>query len=224
MSIRVIQTCDPFRYFDLFAITSRPTRRFCQLKGIPYTGYVGIKLGCFPWHATYNRIPLLAELLASGYRGWVLYLDADAYIADLTFDIHGFLAARSERALLGAVGGEQDWNINAGILFFNLAQPACQRVIQRWSQAFADNVGEERLRKAETPWPPGIKDDQLLLHEILATEGDGLSMERLPLSLVGWPESEFVRQLLRLYGSVEDRMSKARSDIDALGAQPGYGT
>ena len=216
MEVQLLQTSDPHRYFDLFTVTSIPTRRFCELQGVKYTGYIGLSVGYFPWHATYNRIPLLAGMLRDGYRGWVIYLDADAYVSDVTFDIHAFLNQHSGKSILGAPGGEQSWNINAGILFINLGQAAGQRIVAEWAEGFYNEVGNERLRSAKNPWQDGLKDDQVLLHQVLGREDTSTVLEKLPLEFVGWPESRFVRQLLRTHGSLEERIALARAGVEKI--------
>lgn len=219
MKIQILQTTDPFRYFELFRVTSTPTRRFCELNCIPYVGFVGIKVGCYPWHATYNRILLFSDLIQNGYDGWVLYLDADAYIASFDFDIRNFLTTHQHRSLLGAPGGEQHWNVNAGILMLNLGRITGKRIVTRWLEKFTTEIGEQRLRSAEAPWQAGIKDDQALLHEVLSTEDFDTEVERFSLDFIGHPASRFIRQLLRQYGSFEARLERARLDTTAIMAQ-----
>src|SRR5580704_4456719 len=98
----MLQTSDDLRYRKLFSVTSCANRIFCQRNNVTYTDYIGIKVGCHPWHATFNRILLLMEFLGENYRGWVIYVDADAYVADLNFEIQGFLQQRQGRAILAA--------------------------------------------------------------------------------------------------------------------------
>src|SRR3954447_11671177 len=89
--VLVLQSADPYHYFDMLVETSRTVRHFCQTNGFRYQCVIGIKRGYYSWHATFNRIILLKELIASGYLGWVFYIDADAYIADQTFDLRAYL-------------------------------------------------------------------------------------------------------------------------------------
>jgi hypothetical protein len=56
-----LQTCDPDRYFAIWAAGSQTVRRYCAKQGFGYEAYIGIKSGYFPWHATYNRIFLFKE-------------------------------------------------------------------------------------------------------------------------------------------------------------------
>ena len=45
--------------------------------------FFGIVRGFHSWQATCNRSGLLKRLIDTGYKGWVCYLDADAFVADL---------------------------------------------------------------------------------------------------------------------------------------------
>ncbi len=212
--IRMLQTTDPFRYHALFEITSTVNRVFCERQEIEYVGYIGIRIGRFPWHATFNRIPLLHDLLKDEYRGWIIYVDADAYVADLDFNIRHFLAEREDRAILGAPGGTAPWNINAGILFINFGQPAARRIVEKWYERLLSEVGVDRLNDAVTPWEAGLKDDQVLLHEVLQAEPElSTALERLPASLFGLHDSTVFRQLLRAFGTLEDRVREARDSV-----------
>src|SRR5258708_2102608 len=83
MDIVCLQTADPDIYYDLLYQTSKTVRLYCNRHGIRYESYIGIKRGYFAWHATFNRIFLIKELLDSGFRGWICYIDADAYVANL---------------------------------------------------------------------------------------------------------------------------------------------
>jgi hypothetical protein len=81
-------------YFDMLCLSARANRAYCRRHEIAYQAFVGVKRGFHSWQATYNRIPLLQELVDAGFAGWVLYLDADAYVADLDFDLRLYLADR----------------------------------------------------------------------------------------------------------------------------------
>src|SRR4051794_34277184 len=98
MKAVLIQTSDAVAYAPMLVTTSRTTREFSRRHGLEYRQFVGIKFGQFPWHSTYNRIHMMAELLAEGHQGWVLYLDADAYIYDLDFPIMEYLIENDQFA------------------------------------------------------------------------------------------------------------------------------
>lgn len=91
MGIVFVQTADPIRYRIFLEITSQTVREYCARHGFGYESFLGIARGYHPWQATYNRIPILRRWADSGFSGWICYLDADAYIADLAFDLRAYL-------------------------------------------------------------------------------------------------------------------------------------
>lgn len=165
----LLQTADPFVYFDVLVASSRANRAFCERHGIAYTAFVGIKRGFHPWQATFNRILLLQEYMEQGYRGWVLYLDADALVAALDWDIRAYLAEKADRAAVLTPGdeGAPDWAVNAGVGFFNLAHPSCRALIAAWGAAFA-KLDDTTLRAAGR-WDL-VANDQDMLQAILRAD------------------------------------------------------
>jgi len=216
IEVKVIQTTDPFVYHGLYSVTSRANIEFCRCQGIDYLGYVGLRVGCFPWHATYNRIPLLDDIMRDGYRGWVIYLDADSYVANPSFDIRSFLRKRISHSLIAAPGGDQKWNINAGILMFNFACGFARSVIMKWNDRFQQEVGHEVLISAEKPWQEGIRNDQELLHQVLMDENLEHELLVVPLQEIGAPSSTAIRQLLRTKGDLAVRHAIAEADVDDI--------
>lgn len=193
----LVQTCDPFVYFDLLTASSRANRAFCRRHGIAYAAFIGIKRGFHSWQAAFNRIVLLQEYLEQGYEGWVLYLDADAFVADPIWDVRAYLADKSEFAAVLTPGGENvpDWAVNDGVGFFNLRDPACAQLIDAWYRAFMA-VPDAALRAA-SHW--GLTtNDQDMLQAILRDQTD--LRERVFLespALINAREAQLVRQVLR---------------------------
>lgn len=165
----LLQTCDPFVYFDLLSASSRANRAFCHRHGIAYAAFVGVKRGFHPWQAMFNRILLLGEYLEQGYEGWILYLDADAFVADLAWDARAYLADKAAHAAVMTLGGVgvADWAVNDGVAFFNLSDPACRHLIATWHRAFMD-IPDGTLRAAAR-WEL-MRNDQDLLQEILRND------------------------------------------------------
>ena len=114
MNVLFMQTAD-VTYRPLLELTSQTVTEYCARHQYLYESHLGIVRGYYPWHATYNRIPLLKRLLNAGYSGWVCYLDADAYIADLDFDLTAYLRDKGDFALIAAPGARAGWwDVNAG--------------------------------------------------------------------------------------------------------------
>src|SRR5579872_2801453 len=133
--VKMIQTTDPVRYEPFLRRCSASNRRLCALNGFEYQTFVGIKHGRDPWHATFNRIDLLYDEIRRGYRGWILYLDADAYVSDVNFDARAYLATRKEYGLIALPvrpASVETGDVNAGILFFNTCNKSGRAIIRRW--------------------------------------------------------------------------------------------
>eukprot|EP01032_Pedospumella_encystans_P020698 gene20698-23509_t len=75
----IFQTCDHERYVPILQATSQTVLEYVRRWHCDYETFIGIKKGAHPWHASFNRIHKFGELMRSGFRGWVVYLDADYY-------------------------------------------------------------------------------------------------------------------------------------------------
>lgn len=220
----LLQTADPEVYRGFLALTGHVNQVFCAAQGVGYEAHVGIARGRHPWQATFNRIPLLKARLDAGFRGWLLYLDADAYVADLGFDLQGFLAKRAHRSILGALGHNKALSdINAGVVFFNFAHPDTAFILEEWHRLFLAEVSDEMLVAGVQPWSFGPNDQDLLqrvLAENLVRLWPGIGIEER--SVFNAPEARFIRQILRRDApTLEERMARARRDITRIAAAAG---
>ncbi|WP_016747175.1 hypothetical protein [Rhizorhabdus wittichii] len=166
MELTILQTSDAFKYSRMLRATSRTAIEYCRRHGFAYESFVGIKRGFHGAHATFNRMFMLTELIERGYRGWTLYMDADAYIYDLAFDLRAYLADKQRHsAIMTTIPGETvPWHINAGVLFFNLAHPSSADLIAEWKRRFMA-IPEERLRTLTSVWD--YDNDQTMLYQSL---------------------------------------------------------
>ena len=194
-----IQSCDATVYFDMFIATSRTVRALCRRSGAEYQAFIGIKRGYVPWHATYNRIIIFEELLRAGFRGWVLYIDADAFVNDPAFDIARFLDERREYAFVGAPSGVSDhfWDLNIGVLFLNFGHPFARDFAREWHRRFF-SYSDEQLRSM-VEWGKGpVPSDQGLFHMLLQQHSSAaLYVKHEPRSFMNSPQASFIRQRLR---------------------------
>jgi hypothetical protein len=193
----LLQTCDPFRYFDLLAASSAVNRAFCERQGLAYAAFIGIKRGFHSWHAAFNRILLLHEYMEQGYEGWILYLDADAFVADLDWDVRAYLRGKAEFSAVLAPSGEDvpDWAVNDGVGFFNLRHPSCRKLVAAWHRRFME-VPDTILRTA-AHWDL-LPNDQDMLQAILRDD----PALRAPIfleapALINAREARLIRQVLR---------------------------
>ncbi len=214
-AIILLQTCDPFDYFNLLVASSRANRAFCGRHGVAYAGFVGLKRGFHPWHAVFNRILLLREYVEQGFGGWVLYLDADAVIADLDWDVRSYLRAKADFAAVLVPAGENvpDWEVNDGVAFFNLGHPAARAIIAAWNEAFA-RIDDSALRAAGR-WDL-VRNDQDMLQDILRADAALRAAVFLESPrAINSREAAFIRQVLR---AQEPDMEARRRAIEAEAA------
>ncbi len=224
-SCRIIQTCDSHAYFDLAMATMTANRRFAALCGADYEMFVGVNRGFHPWHATFNRIDWLRQILSCGHYGWVLYLDADAYVADLSFDLWGFLEERREHAFIAVSGTDSGvpWDINIGVLFVNLADPRARRALELWHESFATLLPPSVMMAANVPFDGKVHNDQSILQGILRENPElaaGVCIE--DKRLINSSFARYIRQHLRQENqSFDERVAGVRVGVArALATDP----
>ena len=222
MKVTFLQSADRIEYRRLIEVTSLTLREYCSTHGTDYHQYLGIKVGSKPWQAALNRIPILKSYVDEGYRGWIIYLDADAYIADLDFDIWSYLKDRSHFAVIAAPSGvlpPRWWDINNGVVAFNLGQPATLTLINRWHERLKMN-SDEALEN-EAAWGE-VVDDQDILHESLKEQPELeplLLRDDGPGAVFNW-DNRFIRQRVRLTGTLATRVSGLNAMVEeALGSR-----
>jgi len=210
--VMFLQTCDPDRYFEMWAAGSQTVRRYCANQGFGYEAYIGIKSGCFPWHATYNRLFLFKELWERKFRGWAIYIDADAVIADQDFDLRAYLRDKSEfAAVLTHTGAAQWWEVNIGVMMVNFAHPWTGQLVTRLLDLFVAYC-RPHLRSAKTR--EDLPDDQSVLHYLLIENEDparrhifleGGFLNFGSSETLSAPHLPFVQHILQYQGSLEER-------------------
>ena len=201
IDVLFLQTADAFRYAPMLAVTAVTVTEYCRRHGFRYESFVGLKRGVWNWQATYNRIVQYKELLDRGFTGWGIYLDADAYIHDLDFDLPRYLADKSGYGAIFATSGvtSEHWDVNAGVAFINFGHPEGRRLVESWWQGFA-RLSDETLQDART-WLED-QNDQGLLHGILKQDraiADALLVESM--AFINSMEARFIRQHLRAQAS-----------------------
>ena len=221
MRIKLYQTADANVYFDMLMATSRTARAFCRNQDIAYEAFVGVRRGWQGWHATYNRISYLFDLLIEGYDGWVLHLDADAYVEDLRFDLHGYLADKGQYAVIGARAGGSDhfWDINIGVLMVNMGHPVMKELAREWYGYLC----RYDLTVDTSAWHESISDDQAMLQELMANRPHCVELVlHEPWEFLNSHYASFVRQRMRQPGlSFEARLADLQSRVDEVMARAG---
>src|SRR5215469_1397923 len=155
----------------MLQVTSTTIFEYCRRQNLTYELFVGIKRGCVAWHATYNRIVMLKEILDRGTTGWILYLDADAYIHDMGFPITVYLNDKENYTaiLTPSLATKNLWDVNAGVFFCNFSNKRTPELVTRWYAAFM-KITENDLLSKET-WSGG-RNDQDLLQKVLRDNPD----------------------------------------------------
>ncbi len=156
---------------------------------------------------------MINELMAQGYNGWVFYLDADAFINDLDYDVWTLLS--SELAIVAAGLPGNEWDINDGVFLLNLGSEAGREIASLWYEDFM-STPEEQLRLARE-WDD-VTGDQDRLHRILRENHHLVrAMRRVPRELLNHPQGTFVRQILHADApSPVERMARIRRDVEAV--------
>lgn len=220
MQVTFLQTADPVAYRSLIEITSQTVREYCARSGAFYECFLGIRRGSKPWHAALNRIPILKEYMDRGYRGWVVYIDADAYIADLDFDLRAYLSDKSDYGMIAAPSGQQPpkwWQINNGVFALNLGHEAGRRIVQGWYERL-DRIPVDVLA-SEKAWGDVI-DDQDALLDVFQSDPEfferHLYLDEEQPNILNW-NGVFIRQIVRNEArSLEHRAFLLKSAVDSV--------
>jgi hypothetical protein len=220
-AIILAQTAAGADYEAMLAATEARHRRYCEAHAIRFWSHVGLRRGHRPWHATFNRIDMLRDMLDAGWEGWFLYLDADTVIRQMDFDIRRYLGRRRRHAMIACTNGDADWAINAGVLFLNLGDESGRAIARRWAGRVDQVVTPELLEGSPEPWQPladgrPFPDDQHLLQSILREEPALLAatlIERDPIFNLG--SGRFIRQMIGEGGTPAERLAAIESIIAA---------
>lgn len=207
MQITMLQSADPGRYAQLLMLSSQTVQAYCALHGLNYEMTMSIRYGRKPWHAALNRITILKEYRDRGYDGWVVYIDADAVIVDLDFDLRSYLAERGQAALIAARSGvlpARWWDINNGVFAINLGHPLARQLVDAWHARLRSVPADALL--AEERWGD-VADDQEMMHGIMQhIEGleQAVVHDEHP-HVINW-QGSFISQHVRASGSFSDRV------------------
>jgi hypothetical protein len=217
MRIAFAQTADTERYLDMVLATSKTAKAYCAAHDFSYECYLGVKRGYWPWQSTFNRIYMLQELIQRGQHDWMVYLDADAFVADLEFDLVGYLEPKSHiAAILSPSGASHNWwDINAGVMIFNLRHPNTHRLADAWVAAY-EAIPDETIRE-QSQW--SNPNDQEMIQWFLRDNEAEMrpSIELAPHDLLNSLRASFIRQILRAYSpDLRSRTEAVRLYVDEV--------
>lgn len=221
MKILFLQTADQERYRPFWEITSPTVTEYCRRHNFDYEFFLGISRGCRAWQATYNRIPLLQRIVDSGFNGWVCYMDADAFIADLDFDLAGYLADKKSLAFIAATDrpglcGRPYWLVNAGVFLINLASPAARKIVYNWAERLSA-ISDQQLQDA-VEWSQLVNDQDMLqgiLRDLPGAPEFTLTVRGKP-NLINYHDGTFIGQILRTNESFQERIERLRLETDRV--------
>lgn len=218
MNVTFIQSSDNRKYVTMLNATARTILEYCRQHGWSYEAYTGVKRGYWDWQASYNRIFQLQELVDRDFDGWVVHMDADAYIVDLNFDLAAYLADKAKYAaiLTPSMATDHYWDINDGICLFNLGNAAGRHLVRRWRERMDEKLSDVRLREAEL-WLDDDS-DQDLIQQILMHEPEVAQTVFLQSTdLINSSYASFIRQHLRGYSDTfEERLAAIVRETDAV--------
>ena len=206
----------------MLAETSRTVRHYCAKYNYRYESYIGVKRGFFPWQASFNRLYIFEELIRRGVEGWTVYMDADAYIYDMDFDLRQYLASFGGKAFIASPSGSTDnfWDINNGVFFINLSHPAGRYILRRWKAAY--ECASDQYVHAAHDWNMGL-DDQAMLHQVLQDNSHLFhEIAHSAWELVNSPSASFIRQYLRaMQQDLPTRIAAIREEVNGVLARAG---
>lgn len=217
--IGFVQTADPNNYYEILHESARTVREYCRRHAHDYESYVGVKRGSQPWHASYNQLYILAEMLQRGQHDWVVCIDSDAYIADLDFNLEDYLADKAYSAVIMTPAFDYApwWEINSGVLMFNLQHHVGRRLIERWLETFERTYSEDVLNNAVAEFT--FPNDQEMLMAIMR-EHEAEIRPHLHLddrTVLNAPHARFIRQMLRQFApDLKTRVELIRGVADSL--------
>lgn len=217
MDIVILQTADAENYKRMLDATARTAIEYSRRHGIAYESYLGIKRGYFAWHATFNRMFQFRELIDRGFRGWAIYMDADAYINDLDFDLRAYLSDKMGcAAILTTIpGAPVPWAINAGVVLLNLGHQRGCDIATQWLDRYL-RIDDGRLRTM-SEWHDG-ESDQSMLFDVLNEDAalrDAVHYD--DGSVINSHDARFIRQLLRsLSPDLDERIRALQRLADTI--------
>lgn len=137
-------------------------------------------------HAHLSKVVALSEAAMSGAYDYILYMDADAVIRNMSTSVQD-LAKRwlgSDEGILACQGKSWlSWDVNAGVIIVDARKSSALRVLCRWRYRAVFWFGVRRRilralygREYSVAW----FDDQMHLHRTLLRESDAVVNLRWP--------------------------------------------
>lgn len=196
--IILLQTCDVDVYEPMFQQTFKTVREYKKRIKCECRAFLGIYRGYHPWHAAFNRIFMISELLEQNYKGWAIYLDTDAYVVDLEFDVRKYLQDKAQYwAIMTPGEGKGPWDVNDGVMLINLEHHLTQVIVKKW-KATLMGFSDGQMLAAKNFETDGVCGDQLMLQNVLKEDANySETLLKEKHTFINSPYANFIRQLLR---------------------------
>ena len=215
--VRMIQTSDPDKYKPIITASSKFNKKYCEKHNISYSSYLGIKRGCYPHHSIFNRVYLLKEMLDEGFDGWVIYMDADAFVGQPSVSIPNKLhqlRVNNKSLWLHNVYSPDDpnyswWDINDGCFAIDLGAGEVKSAVHAWWSIYKEVYSLSDYARAKK-WGDLIDDQQsfwMILRE--------LNLEKF-VQLEQFQYSGLIRQVLRDDASSESSENEIESRAQTI--------
>ncbi len=220
-----IQTADPGFYKLLLETTSRTVVEYCDRHQFGYQSFIGMKRGFHPWQASFNRYYLLMDLARTGFKGWAVYMDADAWVQDLSFDLRAYLARHANRAgvLTPVAPHLPRVDVNNGVMLLNLADPRAVALISKCIDRY-EAVADNELAAMDV-WGGDINDQTFLRQTLEESNGLERAFHYESTELLNERDATFIRTLLRVHFPAKaDRLTAITTAVDRVVGEQGHVT
>ena len=214
--VLVLQTADPDNYVSLLRPGGAVNYQYALKHGYSYQSFVGLYRGQHAWHAAFNRIYLLQDIIKAGLYDYVLYLDADAIVVDLSQKVEDLVEDdRLFYMASGGIEGKKPWHVNDGVFLFWFRHPMAKQVVDAW----ADQVDPRNFSVRK--WGKYDGADMAALQRVLKS----FSLEEAEkmvkvyrgaeANFMNYENGTFIKQLFR-YPSEPNKKLKRRSFSDRV--------
>ena len=138
MNFKIIQSCDSAGE-SILNISKPVNQKYAEKYGYGYESKVETKKSGLS--GIYNYLYDVRDEINNGTEGWLVKLDTDSCIYDNQISLEQFISdhSLSSFSIVGTAGSpeflgdnteyENQWDINGGVLFFNLDHPKLPDII-----------------------------------------------------------------------------------------------
>ena len=165
--VLVMQTCGPGKYEELLKATRLANERWAGQQGYDYLSVVGNYAARHFQHggrealSRFNKAWMVAEIMNMSSYDYVFYMDADAMVTDPLWDVRTLPSSLQGMMFQAhAGGGGPPWNINDGVMLWDLRHPHAADVVFDWVARSVEAI------KAAGKEEPYFSDQALLKHAL----------------------------------------------------------